>query len=114
MEPVARKTIFAGIRPKRHLVAVLTLDHVVLSDLATPCDIFGRVRDHDGQPRYDVRVCGLRRKIRSEHLTLDVPWRLSIMRQASTIIEPGIYPADRPVSEELINALRRPSDAAPV
>jgi transcriptional regulator GlxA family with amidase domain len=88
-------------------VAVLAFDDVVLSDLATPCDVFGRVRDHNGKPPYDVRVCGLRRKIRSEHLSLQVPCGLSTLQRASTIIVPGIYPADCPVSEELISALQR-------
>ena len=104
---MAGKTLFAGFKPKRHLVAVLAFDDVVLSDLATPCDVFGRVRDHDGRPRYEVRVCGVRRKIRSEHLSLDVPWGLSTLQRASTIVVPGIYPADRPIPEELIRALQR-------
>jgi transcriptional regulator GlxA family with amidase domain len=43
----------------------------------------------------------------TEHLRLDVPWRLATLRRADTIIVPGIYPMDRPVPEELIRALRR-------
>jgi transcriptional regulator GlxA family with amidase domain len=99
--------LFTGFKPKSHLVAVLAFDDVVLSDLATPCDVFGRVRDHDGQPRYDVRVCGVRRKTKSEHVSLEVPWGLSTLQRASTIIVPGIFPADRPISDELIRALQR-------
>ena len=44
MKPVAKKTISAGFKPtrqspvpKRHVVAVVGFDNVVLSDLATPC-----------------------------------------------------------------------------
>ena len=107
MSLVAKKTLFAAIKPRRHLVAVLAFDDVILSDLAIPCDVFGRVRDPDGQPLYDVRVCGVRRKIRSEHLSLDVPWRLSTLQRARTIIVPGIYRVDGPVPDELIRALQR-------
>ena len=88
-------------------MAVLAFDDVVLTDLAIPCDVFGRVRNPDGQPLYDVRVCGVQREIRSEHLSLEVPWRLSTLQRASTIIVPGIYPVDRLVRDELIRALQR-------
>lgn len=104
---MARKTVFAGFKPKRRLVAVVAFDNVVLGDLATPCDIFGRVRDRDGHLQYEVRVCSARRKIRSEHLSLEVPWRLSTLRRASTIIVPGIDPVDHPVPGELVRALQR-------
>jgi transcriptional regulator GlxA family with amidase domain len=88
-------------------VAVVAFEGVVLSDLATPCDVFGRVRDSDGRPGYDVRVCGVRRKVRSEHLILDVPWSLNTLQHAGTIIVPGIDPIDSAVPDELIHALRR-------
>jgi transcriptional regulator GlxA family with amidase domain len=114
MRPVAEKTMFAGFKPttrarksRRHLVAVVAFDGVVLSDLATACDVFGRARDSKGSLAYDVRVCSLRRHIRSEHLKLDAPWRLASLKQANTVIVPGIDPIDRPVPEELVRALRR-------
>jgi transcriptional regulator GlxA family with amidase domain len=106
--------MFAGFKPtgqspdpQPHIVAVVAFDGVVLSDLATPCDVFGRVRDSKGRRRYDVRVCALHRQIRSEHLSMDVRWGLSILRRAGTIIVPGIDPIDRPVPERLIRALQR-------
>jgi transcriptional regulator GlxA family with amidase domain len=106
-------TISAGFKPARraalphpHVVAILAFDGVVLSDLATPCDVFGRVRDANGRFPYEVRVCGLRPKIRSEHLSLDVPWRLASVPRASTVIVPGIDEIDRPVPEELLRGIR--------
>jgi transcriptional regulator GlxA family with amidase domain len=87
-------------------VAVLAFDGVVLSDLATPCDVFGRVHDSQGNPHYEVRVCGCRERINSEHLGFVAPWSLATLRRAETIIVPGIYPADRSVPPELIRALR--------
>jgi transcriptional regulator GlxA family with amidase domain len=93
--------------PRRHVVAVLAFDGVVLSDLATPCDVFGRVPDSRGNRPYDVRVCGCRGRIASEHLAFEARWALATLRSADTIIVPGIDPIDRWVPEELIRALRR-------
>src|SRR5215472_2966216 len=63
---VAKNTMFKGFQPSRptglrkpHLVAVVAFDGVVLCDLATPCEIFGRVRDSAGRPCYEVRICSL-------------------------------------------------------
>src|SRR5437899_12900465 len=65
--PVAQKTLAAGFAPKRtrlearrrHLVGVVAFDGVVLGDLATPCEVFGRVRGTDGRAPYDVRICSI-------------------------------------------------------
>src|SRR2546422_7452490 len=88
--------MFAGFAPKsakrggtRHLVAVVAFDGVVLGDLATPCEIFGRAHGRDGRPLYDVRICSLAPEVKSEHVTLRVPWRLSSLRRADTGIVPG-------------------------
>jgi len=88
-------------------VAVLAFDGVVLGDLATPCDLFGLARDGYGMPAYDVRVCGIGRKAKSAHVSLEVAWRLSSMRHADTIIVPGIDDLERPIPEPITQALRR-------
>lgn len=95
----------AGLR-KPHLVAVVAFDGVVLGDLATPCEIFSRVRDSAGRPCYEVRICSLRRQVKSELLTLKVLWRLPTVRAAKTIIIPGVDNLDKPIPRELIGALR--------
>jgi len=112
---VAEKTIFAGIKPRpkpsrrqrRHLVAVVAFDGVVLGDLATPCEVFGRARDADGNPSYDVRVCGLRRKAESAHVNLTVRWPIALVRRADTIVVPGIDDLDRSIPSALLSELRR-------
>jgi transcriptional regulator GlxA family with amidase domain len=110
---VAEKTIFEGITPRpgrrrrRLLVAVVAFDGVVLGDLATPCEIFGRVRDRDGGPAYDVRVCGRRPTAASAHVDLAIRWPLTILRRAHTIVIPGIEDLDCPVPQALIAELRR-------
>lgn len=104
--PVARKTTFAGKAPHR-LVAVIAFDGVVLGDLATPCDVFGLVRDRAGRPAYEVRVCSAVRSVRSQHVALDVPWRLSSLARAHTIVVPGVHDLDLRVGEQVLRAIRR-------
>jgi transcriptional regulator GlxA family with amidase domain len=110
MEPVARTTIFVGFKPKpaerqRHRVAVLAYDGVVLGDLATPLEIFGRVRDAEGHACYDVRVCGLSEEVQSEYVRLRVPWRLSSVTRAHTVIVPGTDDLERSISPAIMRAL---------
>ena len=94
-----------GSSAKRRMIAVVAFDGVVLGDLAAPCEVFGHVRDSRGSPFYDVRVCSLAPVIESEHLTLNVPWRLSSLKHADTVIIPGIDNPDRSLSKELLRAV---------
>jgi transcriptional regulator GlxA family with amidase domain len=98
--------MIAGISPESRRVAVLAFDGVVLGDLSTPCEIFARVRDRAGQLAYDVRVCSISSRVRTEHVTLEVPWRLSALRSAHTVIVPGVEDIARPIPPELTRALR--------
>jgi transcriptional regulator GlxA family with amidase domain len=114
MLPVAGKTSFAGFKPsrrqapagRRHLVAIVAFDGVVLGDLATPSEVFGRVRDSAGRPLYELRICSLEPLVVSEHVTLKVPWRLGSLKRADTVIIPGIDHLDRRVPDKLLRELR--------
>jgi transcriptional regulator GlxA family with amidase domain len=106
--------MFAGFTPKPskeklHRVAVLAYDGVVLGDLATPLELFGRVRDAGGRPCYEVRVCAVAAEVHSEHLNLKVPWRLSSAARAGTLIVPGIDNVRRPVPPAILHALQSAS-----
>src|ERR1019366_2668011 len=118
MQPVAEKTSLAGFKPspplvlagRRHLVAIVAFDGVVLGDLATPSEVFGRVRDTAGRPLYELRICSLEPLVVSEHLTLKVPWRLSSLKRADTVIIPGIDNLDRRLPDKLLRELRAATD----
>jgi transcriptional regulator GlxA family with amidase domain len=84
----------------------VAFDGVVLGDLATPLEIFGRVRNRHGHPSYEVRICSHRPEVKSEHVMLRVPWRLPSVRCADIVIIPGIDNIDRAVPEELLRAVR--------
>jgi transcriptional regulator GlxA family with amidase domain len=107
---VAGKTSSARFSPRArkraHRVAVVAFDGVVLGDLATPCELFARARDAKGHALYEVRVCSTSRRVESAHASLRVPWRLSWLRRADTVIVPGIDRLDRAVPRELLRAIR--------
>jgi len=110
---VAKKTVFAGFKPTRprvrtrpHLVAVVAFDGVVLGDLATALEVFALARNAEERPCYEVRACSQQPQIKSAHVTLQVPWRLSLLKRADTVIVPGIDNIDRPIPQELLRALR--------
>jgi transcriptional regulator GlxA family with amidase domain len=96
-----------SIRQKLHLVTIVAFDGVVLGDLSVPCEVFGRVRQRDGRPFYEVRICSLTSRVRSEHATLEVPWRLSSIRQADTVIIPGVENLAQVPPEAILRAIRR-------
>lgn len=110
---MAEKTISEGIAPhapksrRPHLVAVIAFDDVVLADLSIPCAVFGIARHADGQPAYDVRVCGLRSTAASHHVNIAVQWPLSVLRKADTIVIPGILNIDGEIPDLLLAELRR-------
>ncbi|MCU1282022.1 MAG: Transcriptional regulator [bacterium] len=89
---------------------MVAFDGVVLGDLSTPCELFGRVRGADGRARYQVRICSVAPRVETEHVTLEVPWRLSSLRRADTVIVPGVDRLDRAIPDELLRAIRRAVD----
>ena len=102
-----------GFTPRRahdrrpHLVAVVAFDGVVLGDLSTACEVFGLARRKDGRSAYDVRVCSESVDVESMHVALRVPWRLSSLAQADTVIVPGVNDLTRPVPASVLRAIRR-------
>ena len=94
-----------GARP--HRVAVLAYDGVVLGDLSAPCELFTRARDRAGRGLYQVRVCSARPKVTTEHVRLEVPWRLRWLARADTVIVPGPEHPGAPVPAEVLGAIRR-------
>src|SRR4029453_5119159 len=114
--PVAKKTIIAGFTPRPahgkrpHLVAVVAFDGVVLGDLSTACEVFGLAKRQDGRAAYEVRVCSESVSVESMHVALRVPWRLSSLAQADTVIVPGVNDVNRPVPDSVLRAIRRTAE----
>ncbi|MEV0687412.1 helix-turn-helix domain-containing protein [Nocardia sp. NPDC050378] len=89
-----------------HTVAVLALDKVIPFDLSTPIEVFSRTRLPDGRPAYQVRVCAEHAEVDAGAFTLRAPWGLDGLRNADTIIVPGIADPTAPLSPAIREALR--------
>ena len=97
-----------GSKARRpHRVAVLAFGGVVLGDLSIACEVFGLARTKSGRTAYEVRVCSESREVESMHVALRVPWRLSSLARADTVIVPGIEDVDRPVPASMLRVIRR-------
>jgi transcriptional regulator GlxA family with amidase domain len=114
---VAKKTSFEGFRPitrrglgRPHAVAVLAFHGVVLGDLSIACEVFGLAQDNEARPLYDVKVCGAQRIARSAHISLRIPWRLSSVARADTVIVPGIMDLDQTIPIPVLRAIGRAVD----
>lgn len=91
-----------------HTVAVLALDQVIAFDLSTPVETFTRTRLPDGRPGYQVRVCAERPEadVDAGVFTLRAPWGLEALKDADTIVVPGVADLRRSPSPAVGEALR--------
>jgi transcriptional regulator GlxA family with amidase domain len=90
-----------------HTVAVLVLDTVIPFDLATPIEVFTRIRLPDGRAGYRVRICGATPVVDAGAFTLRPPWGLDGLADADTIIVPGCVDLTKPIPDEVLDALRQ-------
>ena len=88
-----------------HVVAVVALDGVVPFDLATPCEVFGRVRLPNGRAGYQIKVCGVTEEVDAGSFTMRTAWGLEELTRADTIVLPGIADLAVPIPEALVNAV---------
>jgi len=89
-----------------HVVAVLALDGVIPFDLATPLEVFARVRLADQTNPYEVRVCSPGGgPIDAGAFVLQTRFRLETLAAADTIILPGCADPAAPVDPEVTAAL---------
>jgi transcriptional regulator GlxA family with amidase domain len=94
-----------------HTVAVLALDQVIPFDLSTPLEVFSRTRLPDGRPGYQIRVCAELGEIDAGAFAVRAPWGLEGLRDADTIIVPGVADPTAPLSPAVREALRSAASA---
>lgn len=90
-----------------HRVAIVALDGVVPSDLATAFDLLRHVRLGDGTPGYRVRVCGVAPSVDAGGFRMQLRYGLGELARADTIILPGIMDIDAAVPRPLVRAVQR-------
>jgi transcriptional regulator GlxA family with amidase domain len=90
-----------------HTVAILVFDGVVAVDFVIPADAFGHTRLLDGAPGYVVTICGVTPFVNTTVCRMQVPHGLASLRNAHTIIVPGVSDANCVVDQKILDALKR-------
>jgi transcriptional regulator GlxA family with amidase domain len=93
-----------------YTVVVLSLDDVIAFDLATPIEVFARVRLPDGRPGYRVVVAGPEPVIDAGPLRIAVDEGLDAVERADLVVVPGRNDISRPTSPEVLDVLRSAVD----
>jgi transcriptional regulator GlxA family with amidase domain len=93
--------------PAMHRVAIVATDGVVPFDLATPCEVFGRVRLPGGRAAYQIRVCGVTREVDAGLFRLRTDHGLEALAKADTILLPGIADVAVAAPPALVRAVRK-------
>lgn len=95
----------------KHLrtVAVLVLPQVVPFDLVIPDFVFGDTKPHGGVAYYRMVLCGASPGMvpMVGGMPVGISHGLEIVDQADTVVIPGRSPADGPIDEAVLQALRR-------
>lgn len=89
-----------------YTVAVLSLDDTIAFDLATPIEVFGRVRLPDGRAGYRVVVAGPEPVVDAGPLRIAVESGLEAVERADLIMVPGRNDPLRPTPPAVLEALR--------
>jgi transcriptional regulator GlxA family with amidase domain len=112
----AQITTSDGFMPnRRHVIAVVVFDGIVLGDVAPSCELLAAVRLGDGKPGYAVKICGPGSDVATRHCRLRPPYSWRALHSADTILLPGVDNIDRELPDKLRRAVRRAaSRGAPV
>src|SRR5262245_38616296 len=97
-------------RKDTHVVAVIALHGVIAFDLSIACDAFARVRLASGRAPYQVRVCGEASVVKAGYFDIRVPCDLRHVRDADTVIVPGIDNPSMPIDDAVLDAIRAAAD----
>jgi transcriptional regulator GlxA family with amidase domain len=89
-----------------HVVAVLAEPDVIAFDLAIAVETFGRVRLANGEPGYQVRVCGVEPVVTAGPIRIATDFGLAELDSADTIVVPGRNDVGTPARDDVLVALK--------
>lgn len=87
-------------------VAIVALEGVVPFDLATPCEVFGRVRLRDGSAGYRVQVCSASKDVNAGAFSIRTRAGLRSTTRADIVILPGIADISMSIPTNVTKAIR--------
>jgi transcriptional regulator GlxA family with amidase domain len=93
-----------------HTVVVLALEDAIAFDLATPMEVFGRVRLPDGRPGYRVVAAGESPMTSAGPIRIATDAGLEALERADLVVVPGRNDPLRATSPAVLEALRLASE----
>ena len=92
-----------------HTVALVVFDLIPPFEMAVPCEVFGTDRSDMGAPNYRLIVCAAEEgPLRTKAgFTIEVPYGLSELREADTVVVPAWRDVDETPKEALLEGLRQ-------
>lgn len=97
------------------IVAVLAQDSVMGFELMVPSMVFGMANEAASARRYDVRVCGHRRRAATTAdwggVEFRTPHGLEAMAEADIVIVPGVHSFLEPPLPHVVSAIRSAAEA---
>lgn len=90
-----------------HRIAIVALDGVVPSDLASAYDVLRHVKLADGERGYRVRVCGVTPSVDAGGFRMELRYGLNELARADTVILPGIDDLTATVPRPLVRAVQK-------
>ncbi|MCC3761775.1 helix-turn-helix domain-containing protein [Glycomyces sp. TRM65418] len=93
-----------------HTVVVLALEDGIAFDLATPIEVFGRVRLPDGRPGYRVVVAGENPVTTAGPIRIATDAGLEAVERADLVVVPGRNDHRRSTAPAVLDALRRAAE----
>ncbi|MCG9751886.1 helix-turn-helix domain-containing protein [Vibrio brasiliensis] len=103
-------TNIATNSPRKHQIAILLFDGVVLADAFLPYETFSRATLPSGDHAYNVFFCGNTEIHNAECLSIQSRYNLDELSIADTIIIPGVRDLNLPIQETAIRAIREHAD----
>ncbi len=85
---------------------MVALPDSVASDVATPVDVFSRVRLPSGRAGYRVKVCGTEPEVRAGPIRIATDHGIDELHDADTIVVPGVHNPLATAPNTLIAALK--------
>jgi transcriptional regulator GlxA family with amidase domain len=89
-----------------HTVAILAIHGFIPYDLSIPCSVFKYTGLPNGNPAYEVHVCGMEKEVKTSAYSLCTTSGLRRLVSADTVIIPGIEDITRPVPPKVLAAIR--------
>jgi len=92
---------------KPYKIVIMAFDGMVVADLTMPYELFEHVELGSGLKAYESYVCAHDSIVKTQGFDLQVKWGLDQLKDAHTLIIPGIVDPSADIPDEICDAIRK-------